>query len=328
MIGVLEKPVAAPLPGGQGQRKPATAFAGFLGSCPSAGGEAHTLANPFPFLVAGSGEQGSGVDIDGEERAIDVMEGGLTIVDCNSGAWLAEDAATISPSIQPATAEMCTIEGGAAGEKGSVDPLLGNDAITPVRDAVHMPAKVGQGQEEWVLRPWRLQAGLGLSYMSGNSTPRQTDGNVLTAPAMRIGVSQILGTQSIDVVGERASSGSQEKPLVYSAHGMAMLLNGGDNAGSANLHDPAGAGRWKSSAWIHWAQRMLRWNGGAIEGEDTVAWVRDFFLDADEVPGLVASLHAFSAGQGISLSRIMVNGREAWAAAGYSQHMERKGDGR
>lgn len=81
-------------------------------------------------------------------------------------------------------------------------------------------------------------------------------------------------------------------------------------------------------AWAHWAQRMLRWNAGAMGDESATAWVRDFFLEADEMLSLVASLQAFSAGQGISLGRIMINGREAWAAAGYSQHMERGRDGR
>lgn len=334
MIDVLEKPVAAPPPSGQGQRRPTKNFDSFLGSCLLVGGEANDSAclphdqNSQLAAAASSaadsiGEQRGGLDAGGHVSDMDGMPSGIT--DPNS--WPVDDAAVVSLSQQPETGELRHINGEKPDGNICIDGSMGNLGSEPVRESLRVQVQAGQGCEEWIFRPWRLQAGAGLSYRGENSMQCRMEESALSFALNGIdtGRSTVQFVRSDEAP---ASSTVQKMPLACSARGVPIFADASDGAAGADPLSPTNAGSLKRGVWIHWAQRMLRWNAGAGEGEDSTAWVRDFSLEADEMPSLVASLRSFSAGQGISLGRIMVNGREAWAAAGYSQHMERNGNGR
>lgn len=339
MIDVRVNPATVPVPIESGQQKPAQDFRRFLESnARERGSEAADAARlqygdapgHAPILPVLNGEFGKPEGMVAEGECAGVIE--VAMDDTVAGAhspdlWLVVDAGTVTPSIKTVAVEARFAEQEAGYEKGSDGSFAGSGALVSIQDASQMQMRTGPECEEWVLRPWRLQAGTGLSYRSGNSLPFQMDGNTFAAAID--GLSACEGkAPSIGSAGERVWPVLQENLPVVPAHGGAMLLIAGNGADGADSYAQAVIGSWNKGAWVHWAQRLLRWNAGATESENATAWVRDFSLGADEVPSLVASLRAFSAGQGISLGRIVVNGREAWAAAGYSQHMERKGDGR
>jgi hypothetical protein len=63
---------------------------------------------------------------------------------------------------------------------------------------------------------------------------------------------------------------------------------------------------------IAWSERTLRITG---EGEGhAVAWIRDYRLDRHEEVALVQAVLQEARAQGITLGKIIVNGREAWAS--------------
>lgn len=341
MIDVHANRTAVPFPADLGQRKPATDFCKFLELCiPEASGEAAVVARSphaeeprhaaiFPFPDDGWGEPGDVEAKGGRMGVIEVAIGDTKAGVSGSDSWPVTDDGATEPPIQVAPVEVCFAELESGCESGSGGSFVGSDVVVPIRDAPHVQMQAGPEREEWVFRPWRLHAGTGLSYRSGNSLPFQMDGNTFAAaadgPSGGEGKAPSLGS-----AGERVWPVLQENLPVVPAHGGAVPLIAGNGADGADPYAQAVIGSWNKGAWVHWAQRLLRWNAGATESENATAWVRDFSLDADEMPNLVASLRAFSAGQGIALSRIVVNGREAWVAAGYSQHqhMEREGDGR
>jgi len=339
MIDVRVNPATVPVPIESGQRKPAQDFCRFLESSARERsseaadaarlpyGEAPGHAPILPVLNDGCGKP-EGMVAEGECAGVIEVAMDDTVAGARSpDLWSVVDAGTVTPSIQTVAVEARFAEQEAGYEKGSDGSFAGSGALVSIQDAPQMQMRTGPECEEWVLRPWRLQAGTGLSYRSGNSLPFQMDGNTFAAaadgPSAGEGKASLIGS-----AGERVWPVLQENLPVVPAHGGAMLLIAGNGADGADPYAQAVIGSWNKGAWVHWAQRLLRWNAGATESENATAWVRDFSLEADEMPSLVASLRAFSAGQGISLGRIVVNGREAWAAAGYSQHMERKGDGR
>lgn len=354
MIDVRVNPATVPVLIESGQRKAAMDFGRLLEpSSPRGSGEAANLARlPYaeeprhvpmwPVLNDGVGEQEEAGGNDGRMGILEVATSDAATGACSRNAWPVPDVGATKALINAVALEVIPAGQDAGRGRGRSCPFVESDGAVliqgmpdaqvqnaprmQVQDAPHTQVQAGADREEWIFRPWHLQAGTGLSYRGGNflSFP---DGNTLIAATNAPSAGQGKAPL-IDPAGGRIWSAPQENLPFFPAHGGAMLLIAGNSADGAKAYAPTAVGSWNKSGWIHWAQRLLRWNADAMEGDDATAWVRDFSLEADEIPSLVASLRAFSAGQGISLGRIVINGREAWAAAGYSQHMERKGDGR
>lgn len=59
-----------------------------------------------------------------------------------------------------------------------------------------------------------------------------------------------------------------------------------------------------------WQQRWLQWLQG--QGADVQLRLRDFRLQERDYPRLIEQLHHFTREQGLTLTRLMVNGRELW----------------
>jgi predicted O-linked N-acetylglucosamine transferase (SPINDLY family) len=62
------------------------------------------------------------------------------------------------------------------------------------------------------------------------------------------------------------------------------------------------AAEWMAR-WIKWVER---------DGHDPVLWLRDYRIDDAETRRVVDALRGLAREQGISLERIVVNGREFW----------------
>ena len=76
--------------------------------------------------------------------------------------------------------------------------------------------------------------------------------------------------------------------------------------------EPAGAATSKSAsdASAPWQQRWLQWL--QAQGTDVQLRLRDYRLQESDYPRLIEQLHQFTREQGLTLTRLMVNGRELW----------------
>ena len=332
MIDVHARPVAAPFQMGHGERASSTAFSRFLeSSAPNRNDEPAEAMRPpreeSPLQCDeslqndGCNGQDVGLVADGRNEIVAEAGSGGNSADSSPGFELSDEAAWLSIIHVDQGNRLAGPQYG--GEGRAWDSAIDCDGLMPVQDATHLRMHA-PGGEEWVFRPWRLHAGSGLSYRGGNGLSCLMDGSGALGLALQAGAGKSSGV-FVDAFIEGGSPALRESQPAFSLHGDTVIRSGGGNG--ADPSDPGACGGRRTGAWVHWSQRMLRWNAGAMDDDGTTAWVRDFFLESDEVPVLVASLRAFSAGQGMSLSRIMINGREAWAAAGYSQHMERGRDG-
>jgi hypothetical protein len=63
-------------------------------------------------------------------------------------------------------------------------------------------------------------------------------------------------------------------------------------------------------AAIEWVARWMKWI--ERDGRDAVVWLRDFRVDDEQATRLADGLRRFAEEQGVSLERIVVNGRERW----------------
>jgi hypothetical protein len=63
-----------------------------------------------------------------------------------------------------------------------------------------------------------------------------------------------------------------------------------------------------------WSERSLRFT--PQRDGTAIAWVRDYRLESREIPRLMEALRGEAKTKGMSLSKIMLNGREAWSSRG------------
>lgn len=106
--------------------------------------------------------------------------------------------------------------------------------------------------------------------------------------------------------GERLPS----MPQALAAMGEAT----GDTNGNPSIEavPPSVVAASSGASAIAWSERTLRITG---EGEGhAVAWIRDYRLDRHEEVALVQAVLQEARAQGITLGKIIVNGREAWAS--------------
>lgn len=205
--------------------------------------------------------------------------------------------------------------------------LVPDAAPVHVEDALLVHSRIGQDSQDWLVRPWRLQANAGLSHRSDQSqalaapeTSSLLAGSRLPSDPLRMGPAAV-GLMDDGSLPVRWKNLLRLPVHVESAHER-MAADG------IEASDPAETKGGEVAAWLHWSQRMLRWNGNAAGTGAVTAWVRDYSLEASEIPALIQALVALSAEQGFPLERVMVNGHEAWTATGYSQQTRGDNDGR
>ncbi len=61
-----------------------------------------------------------------------------------------------------------------------------------------------------------------------------------------------------------------------------------------------------------WSERSLRFT--PQRDGTAIAWVRDYRLESHEMPRLMEALRGEAKAKGMSLNKIMLNGREAWSS--------------
>jgi hypothetical protein len=88
-----------------------------------------------------------------------------------------------------------------------------------------------------------------------------------------------------------------------------LLSMPSDEVASASLTIPV---QENASPTAYWAERSLRFTRHA-DGK-SVAWLRDFRADESELPQLIAMAISDAKAKGLTLSKIMLNGREAWSS--------------
>lgn len=201
----------------------------------------------------------------------------------------------------------------------SVEAQLVPEAATQqVQAPVQLQTGMGPDQQDWILRPWRLQASAGLSYLSnGAQAGASGDASLLTGPISG-DVRSRMATSGVDVT-EGGSLPARWKSVLRLPVQLESV-SGRMEADGIEASDPIDAKGGQLAALVHWSQRVLRWSGSAA-GAGITAWVRDYGLAASDVPALIDSLVALATEQGFSLARIVINGHEAWSAG--EQHMTR-----
>ena len=201
----------------------------------------------------------------------------------------------------------------------SVETPLVPEATSPQTQApVQVQTNMGPDHQDWIIRPWRLQASAGLSYLSsGAQAGASGDASLLTG-RISDGLRSRMATSGLDVT-EGGSFPARWKSVLRLPVRLESV-SGRMEADGIDASDPIDAKGGQLAALVHWSQRMLRWSGSSA-GAGITAWVRDYALAASDMPALIESLVALSAEQGFSLARIVVNGHEAWSAG--EQHMTR-----
>lgn len=167
----------------------------------------------------------------------------------------------------------------------------------------------GPGGLEVVSVPWRLAAQGRLSQRGANepaawpvapTTPASdrltgslrssTDHGIpgVPAPARLPGVHDVLPAMSMPPQHDAAGGADRD----------------------ADLPSPAGSA--PAAVARPWLARMVRWL--EQKGHDPAVWVRDYRLEPAEAGELAAALRTQAREHGITLERIVLNGRELWNA--------------
>lgn len=274
-----------------------------------------------------------------DAKGASLPRGAETAIEVPSGLWCELPAPLEQPSSAFRTLEPTALvpeivmpEGGMPSEPdapmvqpqaqvspSSVETPLVTEAASPqIQAPVQVQTNMGPDHQDWIIRPWRLQASAGLSYRgNGAQAGAPGDASLLTG-RISDGVRSRMATSGMDVT-EGGSLPARWKSALRLPVQLESV-SGRMEADGIDASDPIDAKGGQLAALVHWSQRMLRWSGSAA-GAGITAWVRDYGLAASDVPALIDSLVALSTEQGFSLARIVVNGHEAWSAG--EQHMTR-----
>jgi hypothetical protein len=119
--------------------------------------------------------------------------------------------------------------------------------------------------------------------------------------------------------GEAASRPAPiETEKLVSAQAATAAGNATQDSGRVSSDDAAPAGAKEvaeSNASLagYWTERSLRFT--RQQDGSSVAWLRDFRITSAEAPRLVALALSDAKAKGLKLSRIMLNGQEAWSSS-------------
>ncbi|RUL72722.1 hypothetical protein [Dyella choica] len=133
----------------------------------------------------------------------------------------------------------------------------------------------------------------------------QSDRTVLVTPAEAAGESLAMNVNAT-AAAARAEQADVAEPVDSLAVQSPLLL---DDAAPSHVIETALAG---SSAPALWPERSLRFTRQRDGG--SVAWLRDFRLSDSEAKHLIRWVLNDARAKGLTLSTIMLNGREAWTS--------------
>ena len=167
----------------------------------------------------------------------------------------------------------------------------------------------GPGGLEVVSVPWRLAAHGTLSQRGANEPAAWPVATTVPASEQLSGSLRPSSDQAVP--GMHAPARLPGMREVLRATPIASRHN---VAGSADLDasPPSLAGSAPAAVARPWLARMVRWL--EQKGHDPAVWVRDYRLEPAEAGELAAALRMQAREHGITLERIVVNGRELWNA--------------
>jgi hypothetical protein len=166
------------------------------------------------------------------------------------------------------------------------------------------------GSVELIALPWRLVATGQLAHLfashgsAGTAATAQVHAAGARPAIPGMAASAFATRSSIEAIDDARVAGDANSRLPASAALAApdsVQSGPEDGAEHASVHGHAA---------LPWTARLMRWvesNGGAA-----TIWLRDYHLDENGLPHLVASLRAAAGDAGLRLDRIVINGKTQW----------------
>lgn len=203
-------------------------------------------------------------------------------------------------------------------EPGTADPSAMVVAPFDASEALHGQERLAttlsfhvrkpQGEREVVALPWRLMASgrLAQSRADGGAfvSPGATGGTTVVAPSVHAASPGPLRAEApVHAGSDAVGSMRTETPPAPFPSSMGETRDAGRSA-------PATMGMASSPVAAEWMARWIKWV--ERDGHDPALWLRDYRIDDAETRRVVDALRGLAREQGISLERIVVNGREFW----------------
>jgi hypothetical protein len=188
-----------------------------------------------------------------------------------------------------------------------VQPPL--DAALAIRASV-TPTGVTEALLSARVFGWHAMAQAYLSELSAADKVAQPHdeshaGSMLSATSSESPLAPQAATAAQDLPAEAAVSTPSQIGQVLQTQ--SRLISG--NPSSENIAELAAA---DTSAPAYWSERSLRFTRQRDGGH--VAWLRDFRLSDAEASHLIQFVLQDAKAKGVALSKIMLNGREAWSS--------------
>lgn len=163
------------------------------------------------------------------------------------------------------------------------------------------------GEREVIAMPWRLMAN---GHLAQSAAVAQ--GIVADAASAAV-MSDAVKGQSPVVMQALASGSSMTRPLRGDTDRHTVPFAPASTVEGARNRDKTTFAHNQAShapAAIEWVARWMKWI--ERDGRDIVVWLRDFRVGDEQAARMADGLRRFAEEQGISLERIVVNGRERW----------------
>ncbi len=176
---------------------------------------------------------------------------------------------------------------------------------------VRLDAQAPGQREQLLASPWHLLAGDHLSQMIAGGK------RIALAIGMQASAAQQpLAGHALFTEGKTADVDTVDPLSMRQPGPMASMRAGVPAEAFPETEDairgtPSRIGQ--SGAFVAWPLRLLRWL--ADGNQDITAWLRDYNLSDSSADAVVRQLRTLSEGQGVRLSRIVLNGRELWRAS-------------
>lgn len=163
------------------------------------------------------------------------------------------------------------------------------------------------GEREVIAMPWRLMA-------SGHLAQSAAAVRGSVADATNTTVMSDAAKNQIPVLTQAVASGtSMTHPVRGDADRHAVPFAPASTVEGVRTRDKtifAQSHALHAPAAIEWVARWMKWI--ERDGRDAVVWLRDFRIDDEQAARMADGLRRFAEEQGVSLERIVVNGRERW----------------
>jgi hypothetical protein len=169
-----------------------------------------------------------------------------------------------------------------------------------------------RGESEIVSLPWRLIANAAVAQnIGGCSLYAQSPADIaaLTQASALLRAGTAATAQMSASAGYSAANMADSAMTMFGASAASLQYRAmhGNTAADALSADAA-----PQPALAQWLMRWIKWI--ERDGHAPALWLRDFRMDDAQTVRIVDALRSFASEQGLSLERIVVNGREYWRA--------------